>query len=219
MDNNNRRDFLKHSGLLLGSLMLSGSVLGKGAEGINFGGSEFYLGEIGIFPYDFIPKGWLACDGQLLRVNTNQALFSLLGTRYGGNGILDFGLPDLRGRVPIGFGLTADGNTLYNMGAKGGTESHTLTESQLPAHNHGVQNLELKKRVGGNVNQAFPTNAIPGKNTNYPNRFSSSYDEENAPLILEENMSAGGSQPHMNMQPFLALHFCIAVNGIYPPRP
>lgn len=103
MDNNNRRDFLKNSGLLLGSLLLSGRAMGSlGADG-TFGGTEPYMGEICLFPYAFAPKGWAPCNGQILNISTNTALFSLLGTMYGGDGRTTFGLPDLRGRVPIGW--------------------------------------------------------------------------------------------------------------------
>ncbi|MEJ5056126.1 phage tail protein [Sphingobacterium sp. MYb382] len=215
MDNNNRRDFLKHSGLLLGSLMLSGSVLGKGAEGTNFGGFEPYLGEIGIFPYDFIPRGWAACNGQIMAIRTNQALFALLGTMYGGDGMNTFALPDLRGRVPIG----VDSNSYnYVQGQQAGTEFHSLLVSEIPWHNHETSNIEIKKHVGGQANQTTPKNAIPGNNATYANRFSSDYDEE-MELIFDSNSSiTGGNIPHPNMQPFLALQFCIAVTGDYPPR-
>jgi len=218
MDNNNRRDFLKHSGLLLGSLMLSGSVLGKGAEGTNFGGFEPYLGEIGIFPYSFIPYGWLACDGQIMAIRTNPSLFNLLGTMYGGDGRDTFALPDLRGRVPIGVGLNSVNNITYVQGEQAGTETHSLLVREIPWHNHNTSNIEIKKHVGGQANQTTPKNAIPGNNATYANRFSSDYDEE-MELIFDPNSSiTGGNIPHQNMQPFLTLQFCISVIGNYPPR-
>ena len=217
MDNNNRRDFLKHSGMLLGSLMLSRSVLGMGAESTKFGGAEPILGEIVIFPYKFVPKNWAACNGQLLQIQENPALFALLGTMYGGDGQRTFALPDLRGRVPIGFGDDNENKKAYIIGQKEGAESHTLTANELPSHNHGSTNLDVKKRVGKEADQTSPKNAVPGTNENYSTRFSSSYDEE-----MELNfspLSMAGGQAHQNMQPFLALQFCIALNGIFPSRP
>lgn len=159
-----------------------------------------FLGEIRLFSLAYAPKGWAACEGQLLSVQRNTALFSLLGTLYGGDGISTFALPDLRGKVPIYCG------TSYIQGKAGGAETHTLLTSEMPYHTH-IVNASTKL-----VDDTSPENASWG---NFPAGYAASADTTlNAAAIS----SAGGSQPHNNMQPYLALTFCIAVQGIYPPR-
>ena len=161
--------------------------------------SEPFLSEIKIVSFGFAPRGWAFCDGQLMPINQNQALFSLLGTTYGGDGRVNFGLPDLRGRVPIHAG---NGHTL---GERGGEQSHTLSISELATHTH--------------VAQASTTNAdAPVPAGNYLASTNNLYTAAANLTSLDPSTvtNVGGSQPHLNMQPFLTLSFCIALQGIFP---
>jgi microcystin-dependent protein len=158
-----------------------------------------FLSEIKIMSFNFAPKGWAQCNGQLLPINQNQALFSLLGTTYGGDGRVNFGLPDLRGRVPTHMG---DG---LSLGEKAGTESVTLSMSQMPQHFH-VANAST---TAGNT--AFAANALLAKAGNLyagPANLTTI-----SPTVIT---NVGGGQPHENRQPFLTLNFCIALQGIFP---
>jgi microcystin-dependent protein len=161
--------------------------------------AEPFLSEIRIMSFGFPPKGWALCDGQLLPINQNQALFSLLGTTYGGDGRVNFGLPNLQGRVPIHMG---GGHTL---GERGGEQAHTLSISELPMHVH-VGNATNTNGAG-----AVPTN-------NFLGAFNNAYTQPAALTSLDPSSigSVGGSQAHQNMQPFLVLSFCIALQGIFP---
>lgn len=162
--------------------------------------AEPFLSEIRIFSFVFAPKGWALCNGQLLPINQNQALFSLLGTTYGGDGRVNFALPDLRSRVPIHFG---SGHTL---GEKGGEQAHTLTIGELPTHTHVAR---ASSTANGGV--ATPNgNFLGGGNNVYhaPANLTS--------LTPATIANVGGSQAHLNMQPFLVLSFCIALQGIFP---
>jgi microcystin-dependent protein len=161
--------------------------------------AEPFLAEIRIMSFVFAPKGWALCNGQLLPINQNQALFSLLGTTFGGDGRVNFALPDLRARVPIHVG---SGHTL---GERAGEQAHTLSVAELPAHQHVVQgssaNADTPVAAGSvlaaaNNVYASPTNLVPLQ-----------------PATLSP---VGGSQAHLNMQPFLTLSFCIALQGIFP---
>jgi microcystin-dependent protein len=166
-----------------------------------------YIGEIRIFSGNFAPKGWAFCNGQLLSIQSNTALFSLLGTYYGGNGTTTFGLPDLRSRVPVhqGQGL---GLSPYNVGQIGGNENITLLTQQLPQHNHTVAtattassnkpaNNYWADATGGNMYSAGPaTGTLNGQAMSYQ----------------------GNTLPHNNIQPYLAVSFIIATQGIFPPR-
>lgn len=172
---------------------------------------EPFLSEIKIFSCNFAPKGWALCNGQLLPINQNQALFSLLGTTYGGNGQTTFALPDLRDRVPS---HTGNGHTL---GERGGEQAHTLTISELPTHNHSFTANTAVVGAVANANQG-----APGGNY-WANSGKSAYStpDPNNPINTgamspQAVSSVGGSQPHLNMQPFLALNFCIALQGIFP---
>ncbi len=162
--------------------------------------AEPFLSEIRIMSFSFAPKGWALCDGQLLPINQNQGLFSLLGTTYGGDGRVNFALPDLRARVPIHMG---SGHTL---GERGGEQAHTLSISELPTHVHVANGSSVA--TGGNAN---PTGRfLGGANNAY-----------HAPASLTALRSGtitntGGSQAHLNMQPFLTLNFSIALQGIFP---
>ena len=147
----------------------------------------------------FAPKGWALCNGQLLPINQNQALFSLLGTTFGGDGQVNFALPDLRGRTPIHVG---SGHTL---GERGGEQAHTLSIAELPTHTHGMQ-----------ASSANATTPIPGGNL--PAAANNMYAPPTNLTSLSPTMTTnvGGSQAHLNMQPFLTLSFCIALQGIFP---
>jgi microcystin-dependent protein len=161
--------------------------------------AEPFLSEIRIFSFGFPPKGWALCTGQLLPINQNQALFSLLGTTYGGDGRVNFGLPNLQARVPIHMG---SGHTL---GERGGEQSHTLSISELPTHVH-TWNCSPS-----DANQPGPTGALLGNAAEYSTTATNL-------VALQANQLAnvGGSQAHLNMQPFLVLNLCIALQGIFP---
>ena len=176
--------------------------------------SEPFFGEIRIFPMQYAPKGWAQCNGQTLLINQNQALFSLLGTTYGGNGQTTFALPDLRGCTPIHFGNS------FTQGQKGGSTSVTLNQSQMPAHTH----LPYAKNAIGNANQASASvvlaQAVAAQqngSTVAVNMYGSgaAFDKTLNPGAIS---SVGGSQPHNNMMPYLVLNFCIALQGIFPTR-
>ncbi len=162
--------------------------------------SEPFLSEIRIFSFNFAPKGWAMCNGQLLPINQNQALFSLLGTTYGGNGQTTFALPDLRGRVPIHFGS-------HTLGERAGEEAHTLNLNEMPAHLHQEM---ASSSVGDAVN---PIGAALASASNVY-RMADSLTSLNPASVS----NVGGSQPHENRQPFLTLNFCIALQGIFPSR-
>jgi microcystin-dependent protein len=160
-----------------------------------------YMSEIRIMSFNFPPKGWAFCNGQFLPINQNQALFSLLGTTYGGNGQTTFALPDLRGRVPIHMGAG------FIEGEAGGQEAHTLTLSELPAHTHQLNgsatNADVVTPVGNVLAQSSQLYGPPAQFTT---------------LDPSTNGVVGGSQAHQNMQPYLTLSFCIALQGIFPSR-
>jgi microcystin-dependent protein len=161
--------------------------------------AEPFLSEIRIMSFVFAPKGWALCNGQLLPINQNQALFSLLGTTFGGDGRVNFALPDLRSRAPIHVG---GGHTL---GEKGGEQAHTLSIAEMPTHTHVLQ--------GSNTNAA--TNSPP--NNVLANATAVYHSPSNlTPLNPGSVTNVGGSQAHLNMQPFLTLSFCIALQGIFP---
>jgi len=172
---------------------------------------EPFLAEIRLMSFNFAPKGWAPCNGQLLPIAQNQALFSLLGTTFGGNGATTFALPDLRGRAPIS--ANSSGDTISTdpaLGQSGGSESHTLTQAQLPAHTHAMAS-------GGGATAATPGGNVPGEPTV---AFGDAYsDADNlAPMASQAVAAIGGSQPHNNMQPYLVLNYCIALQGIFPSR-
>ncbi|MEZ5940530.1 MAG: tail fiber protein [Planctomycetaceae bacterium] len=169
-----------------------------------------FVGEIRIFAGNFAPRGWALCDGQLLAVSQNDALFSLLGTIYGGDGRTTFGLPDLRGRVPVHMG-TGPGLTEVRQGAKSGQENVTLTVNQIPNHNHPAQGF-TESGQEPEVANGRPAQVSGGMYFQSPNPASL---RTLAPATIT-NM--GGSQPHSNMQPFLCIYFIIALVGIYPSR-
>ncbi len=164
--------------------------------------SEPYLGEIRAFGFNFPPKGWLTCSGQLLAINQNQALFSLLGTTYGGNGTTTFGLPNLNGCVPV----HAIGGSIQ-LGEMSGVESVTLTVAEMPAHSHSCL-----------ANAAAVDNGTPVGHT-WGKESAQAYGAaQNGSMHVTAILSVGGGQPHSNMQPYLVLNFCIATQGIFPSR-
>jgi microcystin-dependent protein len=166
--------------------------------------AEPFLSEIRIMSFQFAPKGWAFCNGQLLPINQNQALFSLLGTTFGGDGRVNFALPDLRARTPIHVG---SGHTL---GERGGEQAHTISIAELPTHAH-VANATTAQADAGS-NSAAPSRMLAQSN------FSQLYGAAGSQVAMAANAlgNVGGSQAHLNMQPFLVLNFCIALQGIFP---
>jgi microcystin-dependent protein len=163
--------------------------------------AEPFLAEIRLMSFAFAPKGWAQCNGQLLPINQNQALFSLLGTTYGGDGRVNFALPDLRGRTPIHFGSG------HILGERAGEQAHTLTMSELPMHTHFLQ------ASSNNGGQQIPVGNLLAAS---PNQLYRAPDSNLVALEPGSVTSLGGSQAHLNMQPFLTINFCIALQGIFP---
>jgi microcystin-dependent protein len=175
-----------------------------------------YLGEIKLITYPtIIPKGWLECNGALLQISQNQALFSLLGTNYGGDGKTTFGIPDMRGRVPVGTNYGAPAKSApYGLATVGGADNVTLTEAQMPQHSHVVRvstSPGTQISVANNIYAGVPP--LAGAALYAPFKGN--------PLAIDASsfQSVGGNQPHSNMQPFLVLRWIIAVYGDYPPHP
>ncbi len=173
--------------------------------------AEPFLGEIKAFGFNFPPNGWAQCNGQVMPISQNTALFSLLGTMYGGDGVTTFALPDLRGRVGVHAGQGA-GLSNYSQGEVAGTESVTLTVGQLPVHSH---NLVASTSSG---NTADPSGAFLAKEATGVTAIYGNGVAGNATLAAGSVTGGGGGQPHSNLQPFLVLNFCIALNGIFPSR-
>lgn len=169
--------------------------------------SEPFVGEIRMFAGNFAPRGWAFCDGQLLAVSQNDALFSLLGTIYGGDGRTTFGLPDLRGRLPIHAGQ-GPGLSERRLGARGGAESVTLSANQLPAHSHPLQ-ASADAATGPNADGEVL--AEIGSDRSYR-------DVPDTALSSDALTAVGGSRSHTNLMPFLCVHFIVALVGIYPSR-
>jgi len=170
-----------------------------------------FVAEIRIFPFNFAPKGWAFCDGQLLPLSQNTALFSLLGTTYGGDAQSNFALPNMQGNAPMHPGQ-GPGLSLHDLGEIGGSQTVSLLESEIPAHSHAMMSLP------GTANRL-----VPGGNSMARANGSTPYiaDSPAPPLVNMADRAitpAGGDQPHNNMQPYLTLNFCIALQGVYPPR-
>jgi microcystin-dependent protein len=177
--------------------------------------AEPYLGQIQTFGFNFAPTGWMQCNGQLLSIAAYSALFALLGTTYGGNGTTTFGLPDLQGRVAISQGQGA-GLSNYVIGEASGSETVTLLSTQMPLHSHAVNAVSGTTGAG-----TTPTNAVPCQPLVIPNTTHvSPYSTSTANTTMSNTMigTAGGNQPHNNMQPFLTVNYCIAYVGIFPTR-
>ena len=198
-----RRTFLRNAlALVGGAAVLAGARRAGAATQSN----DPYLGEIMLWSATFAPRGWAACDGQLLPISQNQALFSLLGTTYGGNGVTTFALPDLRGRVPIGFGQ-GPGLPAYPHGLRGGSESHALTVDEMPAHTHVARGSSAFGTVAG------PAGAFMARNAGQVPQYGSTAD---ATLAAGALFSAGGGQVHPNLQPYTTIMFVIALQGVFP---
>ncbi|MGB3692261.1 MAG: tail fiber protein [Spirulinaceae cyanobacterium] len=175
--------------------------------------SEPFLGEIKMIAFDFAPKGFAFCYGQVLSISQNQSLFNLIGDTYGGNGTSTFALPDLRGRVPINAGQ-GPGLSNRTLGQSGGSETVTLTESQLPAHNHDL-NADLNA-TSSNANTCDPAGKLLAK-SNRPTYLSGTANIKlDSDSISGSTSSVGGGQTHNNVQPFLSINFVIALTGIFP---
>lgn len=171
--------------------------------------TEPFLGEIRMFGFNFAPQGWAFCNGQLLPINQNQALFALLGNMYGGNGTTTFALPNLQSRVPVSQGQGA-GLSSYVAGQAGGAETVTLAAAQMPAHAHSVQ--ASSSAAGSNK----PDGRALARSQSHT--YAAKPDSS---TVVHANMlgEAGSGEPHANIQPYLALNFCIAMVGIFPARP
>lgn len=167
--------------------------------------SDPFLGEIRLFPYNFAPRGWAFCQGQILAISQNTALFSLLGTTYGGNGTTTFALPDLRGRVAISSGQ-GPGLSPRTLGETGGTETTTLTQAQMPQHGHTVNATMVA--AGDNK----PAGNYPAVGGAYVNTA------PNTQMGSQMIGATGSSQPFNNVPPFLTLNYCIALQGVFPSR-
>ncbi len=168
-----------------------------------------FVAEIRIFPFNFAPRGWAQCDGQLLPISQNTALFSLLGTTYGGNGITNFGLPNLQGAAPMHPGQ-GPGLSLHDLGEQGGSDTATLLQTEMPAHTHRLRaladpaesKLATQKQLARSVGQSAYGPAVSP-----------------AALAPAAVSLSGGGLPHNNLQPYLVVNFCIALQGVFPPRP
>jgi microcystin-dependent protein len=164
-----------------------------------------FLGEIKIMSFGFAPRNWAMCNGQFLPINQNQALFSLLGTMYGGNGQTTFALPDLRGQTPIHVG-----GSFSNQGQKGGEQAHTLTQSEMPLHVHFANATSVPATAGNPANNRLLSQSTLAALYTNPSNLT--------PMDPTAIPNVGGSQAHLNMQPFLTLTFCIALIGVFPSR-
>jgi len=166
--------------------------------------AEPFIGEIRLFAFGLIPKGWLPCDGQLLNIQQNTALFSILGSRYGGDGVRTFAIPNLQGRTPI--------HRKYGsipVGSAAGESTHTLTINEMPQHTHQVNASSLP------ADKVSPTTQVWASTAETTPLYSST---GNTTMNIDNVSATGANQPHNNMQPYLTVQFCIALNGIYPPR-
>jgi microcystin-dependent protein len=168
---------------------------------------DFFLGQIGIYGFNFAPRGWAMCSGQVIPISQNTALYSLIGTTYGGNGQTTFGLPDLRSRTPMGFGHQTV------MGEMAGVENVTLMITETPMHTHLMNVNNGLGTAGGASGNVFAGGAHKGAATS-----TYAVAAGNALLNAATLSTAGGSQPHSNLQPYLTVNYCIATTGIYPSR-
>jgi len=175
-----------------------------------------FVAEIRIFPFNFAPKGWAFCDGQLLPLSQNTALFSLLGTTYGGDGKSTFALPNLQGRAPMQPGQ-GPGLSLHDLGEAAGSDTVTLLQSEIPNHNHALNadphDATTTSPGGGSYAQGTWSSGQNSGNVNF--YFAGAPDTGLSPNAIGPN---NGGQPHNNLMPYLTLNFCIALQGVYPPR-
>lgn len=218
-DGSSRRSWLKKLGAVLGGGLLLGKSQAAAATPLGVtetAGLNSFLSEIMLVSFNFAPRGWAMCNGQLLAINQNQALFSLLGTTYGGDGRTTFALPDLRGRV-----LVSDGGN-FSLGQRGGTQSHTLLASEMPPHVHGIKastatgTTSLAGTAGPTAHHYVADNGggLPqyGTVASVDAQLASS----TASPVVNISSAIGGNQPHENRQPFLCLNYVICLQGIFP---
>ncbi|WP_342249617.1 phage tail protein [Sphingomonas sp. OTU376] len=170
-----------------------------------------FVAEIRIFPFNFAPRGWAWCDGQLLPLSQNTALFSLLGTTYGGNGKSTFALPDMQGRAPMHPGQ-GPGLSLHDLGEISGTETVTLLESEIPNHTHTLR-ASVEDATQGTLANGVSLSTSTGGSL-----YQTTTNTNLVTMSPQALSSAGGSAPHNNMQPYLTFYFCIAMQGVFPPR-
>jgi microcystin-dependent protein len=170
-----------------------------------------FVAEIRIFPFNFAPRGWAWCDGQLLPLSQNTALFSLLGTTYGGNGKSNFALPNLQGAAPMFYGQ-GPGLSLHDEGETGGSDTVSLLESEIPAHSHTMQAANFPGDV------QTPTAAVSLARSGGGNAYQSTVNQNIVQMNGAVLPPAGGDQPHNNLMPYLTFYFNIALQGVFPPR-
>jgi microcystin-dependent protein len=175
--------------------------------------SEPYLGEIRLASFNFAPKGWALCNGQLLALNQNQALFALLGTQFGGDGRVNFALPDFRSRLPLGMGQ-GTGLSSYTIGQAGGTENVTLSVAQIPQHNHLFNVTTVNATDAAPSGTVLPAVPIASNASLYATVSSPALETQ--ALAVQSCGFAGSNQPHTNIMPYLCLTFIIALQGIFP---
>ena len=181
----------------------------------------FFLAEVTGFGGNFAPRGWSNCEGQLLPINQFDALFSIVGTIYGGDGRTTFGLPDLRGRVPVGASFSAPGLTPYREGVKGGQENVTLTTAEMPSHTHGPPATTFE------ASNASADDPVPSASVHFARgnsafgdipQYAAGPPDTTLPSPSGTSAPAGGTQAHSNLQPSLVIRYVIALTGIYPSR-
>lgn len=177
--------------------------------------SEPFIGEIRLYPFNFAPRNWALCQGQLLAISQNTALFSLLGTNFGGDGRSSFGLPDLRGAVPAGAGQ-GPGLSAYSVGQTAGAATVTLNQSQMPSHNHTF-NADTAEGTATASSNALLAKAAKGPRGEQV--LGQVYSPNGPNVAMAPLGASGGGQPHNNMQPYLTLNYCIALAGVFPIRP
>lgn len=200
-----RRHFFPRLLAIVTGGLLFGTVKEARAEAQS---ADPFIAEIILFGGNFAPRGWAFCNGQLLAIASNQALFSILGTTYGGDGRTTFALPDLRGRVPLHPG-TGPGLTTRQLGEKSGVERHTLSDAEMPSHTHKA------KAQQGNGSSENPTGLLPARNPAGIPEYGATADADMSAAAIA---AAGGSQSHNNMQPYLGVNYIIALVGVFPSR-
>lgn len=187
---------------------------------------EPFVGQVQIFGFSFAPRGWSACNGALFAINQNMALFSLLGTTYGGNGQTTFGLPNLCSRAPVGIGPNTLGLQQIAYGELGGTQNHTLTINEMPAHSHpttSTANMAVSTNTDGATtpaaNSYLAALAGAGKSGGlYSSSAGTTVQLGNSVTVTSTSTVVGGSQPHSILNPYLGMNYCIALEGVFPPR-
>ena len=220
--NPTRRGWLKGLGALLTGGLLLGRNRATAAPAADVfstnGANQIFLGEIMMVSFGFAPRGFALCNGQLLPINQNQALFSLLGTQFGGDGRVNFALPDLRGRIPVSFD-----NSTYVLGQRGGTEATTITQAQLPPHVHGFKvSADRGTTELSGVAGTTPVHNYLADNGGGSPQYGGSPNAVMATTgaggtVVNTSTAVGGSQPHLNMQPFVCINFVIAISSaVFP---